>query len=105
MSPRRRLHSRSLQGPPTNPLLTPSCDAQGFKDREPGKSEALLIEHVENYFMSGVVDPGQRVRPTNLPPIYFQHAGTCHSPVPSPCFCSRPTSPLTTARRPYQVTR
>ncbi|KAK1770663.1 DUF1671-domain-containing protein [Phialemonium atrogriseum] len=56
-------------------LLEIPCDAQGFKDREPGKSEALLIEHVENYFMSGVIDPGQRVRPTNLPPIYFQHAG------------------------------
>ncbi|KAK3359268.1 peptidase family C78-domain-containing protein [Lasiosphaeria hispida] len=56
-------------------LLDISCDAQGFKNREPGKSEELLIEYVENYFQSGVTDPTQRVRLTNLPPIYFQHAG------------------------------
>lgn len=34
------------------------------------------MEYVENYFQSGVEDPTQRVRLTNLPPIYFQHAGT-----------------------------
>ncbi|KAK3373980.1 peptidase family C78-domain-containing protein [Lasiosphaeria ovina] len=51
------------------------CDAQGFKNKETGKSEALLMEEVENYFQSGVGDPTQRVRLTNLPPIYFQHAG------------------------------
>lgn len=61
--------------PLTCRLHETSCDAQGFKDKEPGKSEALLIDHIENYFMSGVIDPGQRVRATNLPPIYFQHAG------------------------------
>ncbi|KAK5663075.1 hypothetical protein OQA88_6491 [Cercophora sp. LCS_1] len=56
-------------------LLDIPCDAQGFKNREEGKSEALLMEYVENYFQSGVEDPTQRVRQTNLPPIYFQHAG------------------------------
>ncbi|KAK0720476.1 peptidase family C78-domain-containing protein [Lasiosphaeris hirsuta] len=56
-------------------LLDIPCDAQGFKNREPGKSEELLMEYVENYFQSGVGDPSQRIRLTNLPPIYFQHAG------------------------------
>lgn len=35
------------------------------------------MEYVENYFQSGVEDPTQNIRRTNLPPIYFQHAGTC----------------------------
>jgi hypothetical protein len=56
-------------------LCCTSCDAQGFKDKEAGKSEALLMEAVESYFISGVTDPAQRIRATNLPPIYFQHAG------------------------------
>lgn len=33
------------------------------------------MESVENYFQSGVLDPTQRIRGTNLPPLYFQHAG------------------------------
>ena len=33
------------------------------------------MEDVEKYFQSGVLDPQKRVRQTNLPPIYFQHAG------------------------------
>ncbi|KAK0626678.1 peptidase family C78-domain-containing protein [Immersiella caudata] len=56
-------------------LLDIPCDAQGFKNREPGKSEALLMECVETYFQGGVVDPTQRIRLTSLPPLYFQHAG------------------------------
>ena len=56
-------------------VLEIPCDAQGFKHREPGKSESLLLEEVETYFQSGVQDPTQRVRLTHLPPIYFQHAG------------------------------
>ncbi|KAL2128378.1 hypothetical protein VTI74DRAFT_9271 [Chaetomium olivicolor] len=56
-------------------LLEISCDAQGIKHKEPGKSEADLLEYVENYFQSGVEDPTQRIRQTKLPPIYFQHAG------------------------------
>ncbi|KAK3297549.1 peptidase family C78-domain-containing protein [Chaetomium fimeti] len=51
------------------------CDAEGVKHKEPGKSEALLMEFVENYFQSGVEDPAQPIRKTNLPPLYFQHAG------------------------------
>ncbi|KAK0754801.1 peptidase family C78-domain-containing protein [Schizothecium vesticola] len=56
-------------------LLDIPCEAQGFKNPEPGKSEALLYEHVENYFRSGALDPMAKVRQTNLPPLYFQHAG------------------------------
>ncbi|KAK0635188.1 peptidase family C78-domain-containing protein [Bombardia bombarda] len=51
------------------------CDAQGFKFKDPGKAEALLLEAVEDYFQMGVEDPTQRIRLTRLPPIYFQHAG------------------------------
>ncbi|KAK1835825.1 zinc finger with UFM1-specific peptidase domain protein [Podospora conica] len=56
-------------------LLEVPCQAQGFKNPEPGKSEALLLEYVENYFRSGTRDPMAKVRQTNLPPLYFQHAG------------------------------
>lgn len=56
-------------------VLEIPCDAQGFKHREFGRSEMLLMEEVENYFQAGVQDPMQRVRRTYLPPIYFQHAG------------------------------
>ena len=56
-------------------LLDIPCDAQGIKHKEPGKSEALLLEYVENYFQAGVEDPTQRIRKTKLPPLYFQHAG------------------------------
>ncbi|KAM7195993.1 zinc finger with UFM1-specific peptidase domain protein [Rhypophila sp. PSN 637] len=56
-------------------VLEIPCDAQGFKHREPGKSEALMLDEVEAYFQSGVQDPTQRVRRTHLPPVYFQHAG------------------------------
>ncbi|KAL2019963.1 hypothetical protein VTK56DRAFT_8963 [Thermocarpiscus australiensis] len=56
-------------------LLDIPCDAQGIKHKEPGKSEALLMEYVENYFQSGVADPTQDIRRTSLPPVYLQHAG------------------------------
>lgn len=56
-------------------FLNIPCDAQGIKHMESGKSEALLMEYVENYFQSGVEDPTQRIRTTNLPPLYFQHDG------------------------------
>ncbi|KAK4156502.1 peptidase family C78-domain-containing protein [Chaetomidium leptoderma] len=56
-------------------LLGIPCNAQGIKHKEPGKSEAQLMEFVENYFQSGVEDPTQRIRKTNLPPLYFQHTG------------------------------
>ncbi|KAH8887473.1 DUF1671-domain-containing protein [Thozetella sp. PMI_491] len=51
------------------------CDAQGFKHQSPGKSEALLMEDVEAYFKQDGADQSKRVRQTNMPPIYFQHAG------------------------------
>jgi hypothetical protein len=35
----------------------------------------MLMEFVENYFQSGVEDPTERIRKTNLPPLYFQHNG------------------------------
>ncbi|KXX81765.1 Zinc finger with UFM1-specific peptidase domain protein [Madurella mycetomatis] len=56
-------------------LLDIPCDAQGIKNKEAGKSEAILMEYVENHFQFGVEDPTQRIRRTNLPPLYFQHAG------------------------------
>ncbi|KAL2178941.1 peptidase family C78-domain-containing protein [Thermothelomyces heterothallicus CBS 202.75] len=54
-------------------LLNIPCEPHGIKFSEPGKSEAHLMEYVENYFQLGVQDPTQRVHITNLPPIYFQH--------------------------------
>ena len=33
------------------------------------------MEDIENYFQQDVQDPRQKVRQTNMPPIYFQHAG------------------------------
>ncbi|KAJ9142620.1 Zinc finger with UFM1-specific peptidase domain protein [Pleurostoma richardsiae] len=51
------------------------CDAQGFKDKEPGKSEERLLQYIEHYFQSAVFNPEAKVRTTTLPPIYFQHAG------------------------------
>ncbi len=33
------------------------------------------MRDVEKYFQSGVFDPASKVRPTDLPPIYFQHPG------------------------------
>ncbi|KUI58842.1 Zinc finger with UFM1-specific peptidase domain protein [Cytospora mali] len=52
------------------------CEAQGFKNKtEPGKAEAQLLVHVERYFQQGVFNPEDKVRCTQLPPIYFQHAG------------------------------
>ncbi|OIW29870.1 DUF1671-domain-containing protein [Coniochaeta ligniaria NRRL 30616] len=56
-------------------LLEIPCETQAFRNPEPGKSETLLLEEVENYFMSGVVDPAKRIRSTDLPPIFFQHPG------------------------------
>ena len=57
-------------------ILDIPCDAQGIRHKESGKSEALLMEYVENYFQSGVEDPTQHIRKTNLPPLYFQHLGS-----------------------------
>lgn len=51
------------------------CDAQGFKHPNTGHSEVLLFAFVERYFQEGIFDPEQKVRCTELPPLYFQHAG------------------------------
>lgn len=52
------------------------CEAQGFKNKaDAGKAEALLLASVEQYFQQGIFDPEDKVRCTELPPIYFQHAG------------------------------
>ncbi|TIC99940.1 Zinc finger with UFM1-specific peptidase domain protein [Colletotrichum higginsianum] len=51
------------------------CIAQGFKDPEPGKSEAKLMMAVEQYFRQGTHSQPSKVTCTSLPPIYFQHAG------------------------------
>ncbi|KDN70994.1 putative peptidase family C78 [Colletotrichum sublineola] len=56
---------------------TRKCMAQGFKDPEPGKSEAKLMLAVEQYFRQGAHDEPSKVTCTTLPPIYFQHAGKC----------------------------
>lgn len=52
------------------------CEAQGFKNKaDAGKAQATLLVNVEQYFQQGVFDPEDKVRCTELPPIYFQHAG------------------------------
>ncbi|KAK4241239.1 peptidase family C78-domain-containing protein [Achaetomium macrosporum] len=51
------------------------CECRAIEHKEPSKSEAQLMEYVEDYFQSGVEDPTQLIRKTNLPPLYFQHAG------------------------------
>jgi hypothetical protein len=63
-------------------LLEIPYATQAIKHPEPGKSEELLMEFVENHFQSGVEDPTERIRKTNLPPLYFQHNGI--SPHPGP---------------------
>lgn len=63
-------------------LLQIPFDVQAFKDPEPGKSEEALLDMVERYFQTGIQnildkdpDHHQKVWQTDLPPIYFQHAG------------------------------
>ena len=34
-----------------------------------------VLQAVEQYFLSGVVDPSAKVCRTSLPPLYFQHPG------------------------------
>lgn len=52
------------------------CEAQGFKNKkEAGRAEASLLVHVERYFQQGIYNPEDKVRHTDLPPIYFQHMG------------------------------
>lgn len=52
------------------------CEAQGFKNKkEAGRAESSLLVHVEQYFQQGIFNPEDKVRHTDLAPIYFQHAG------------------------------
>ncbi|KAI3323129.1 DUF1671-domain-containing protein [Xylariaceae sp. AK1471] len=51
------------------------CDAEGFRSSKEGVSEALLFASVLQYFESAPFDPKNKVRCTDLPPIYFQHQG------------------------------
>ncbi|KAK1780363.1 peptidase family C78-domain-containing protein [Copromyces sp. CBS 386.78] len=62
-------------------LLQIPFDVQAFKDPSPGQSEKALLDMVERYFQAGIILPEgattemQKVWQTDLPPIYFQHAG------------------------------
>ncbi|KAA8634577.1 hypothetical protein SMACR_04511 [Sordaria macrospora] len=62
-------------------LLQIPFDVQAFKDPSPGQSEKALLDMVERYFQAGTILPQsatteiQKVWQTDLPPIYFQHAG------------------------------
>ncbi|KAI0810736.1 peptidase family C78-domain-containing protein [Xylaria sp. FL0064] len=51
------------------------CEAEGFKSPKEGVAEAALFASVQKYFESGPFDPRDKVRCTDLPPIYFQHRG------------------------------
>ncbi|TGJ86438.1 hypothetical protein E0Z10_g2305 [Xylaria hypoxylon] len=52
------------------------CEAEGFKSpNKDGAAEAALFASVQKYFESASFDPRDKVRCTNLPPIYFQHRG------------------------------
>jgi hypothetical protein len=60
---------------PVKQLTLDRCDAKAIKHDNPAESEADLMQYVETYFQGGVQDPSQRIRRTQLGPIYFQHAG------------------------------
>ncbi|KAJ8120477.1 hypothetical protein ONZ43_g2823 [Nemania bipapillata] len=51
------------------------CEAEGFKSSAQGVAEAALFASVQRYFESASFDPRDKVRCTDLPPIYFQHRG------------------------------
>ncbi|KAI1261279.1 peptidase family C78-domain-containing protein [Xylariaceae sp. FL1019] len=51
------------------------CEAQGFKSPQKGVAEANLFLAIQKYFQSAPYDPIDKVRYTDLPPIYFQHRG------------------------------
>ncbi|KAI0434635.1 peptidase family C78-domain-containing protein [Xylaria sp. FL1042] len=51
------------------------CEAEGFKSPKDGVAEAALFASVQKYFESASFDPRDKVRCTDLPPIYFQHRG------------------------------
>ncbi|KAI2643474.1 peptidase family C78-domain-containing protein [Xylaria nigripes] len=51
------------------------CDAEDFKLEEKGASETALVASIQKYFESVPFNADDKVRRTNLPPIYFQHRG------------------------------
>ncbi|KAJ4309616.1 hypothetical protein N0V84_011399 [Fusarium piperis] len=52
-----------------------TCSVQAFKDKERGRSKTRLFEAVESYFQGGIKNVEDRIRVTDLPPIYLQHPG------------------------------
>ncbi|EEU44231.1 uncharacterized protein NECHADRAFT_84553 [Fusarium vanettenii 77-13-4] len=52
-----------------------TCSVQAFKDKERGRSKSRLFEAVEGYFQGGIKNIEDRIRVTDLPPIYLQHPG------------------------------
>ncbi|KAI1115867.1 peptidase family C78-domain-containing protein [Nemania sp. NC0429] len=51
------------------------CEAEGFKSSKPGAAETALFASVLRYFESAHFNPADKIRCTDLPPIYFQHRG------------------------------
>ncbi|MCJ1309982.1 hypothetical protein MMC25_003643 [Agyrium rufum] len=52
------------------------CNANAFNQpKEDSAAHHDLLDAVMKYFLQGVSDPTQKVCPTGLPPIYFQHPG------------------------------
>ncbi|KAI1754427.1 peptidase family C78-domain-containing protein [Xylaria castorea] len=51
------------------------CEVEGFKSPKHGVAEAALFASVQQYFETASFDTKDKVRCTNLPPIYFQHRG------------------------------
>lgn len=76
------------------------CDTQGFrneKNEHRRAAENRLYDAVERYFASAPGTSAQdKVRPTQLPPLYFQHRGKPPplSSNPPPPTHSLPFSPI-----------
>lgn len=51
------------------------CEAQGFKNPDARSAEIALLQYVQDYFATALFNPDDKVRLTDLPPIYFQHRG------------------------------
>ncbi len=46
-----------------------------FKHKSAGRARDLLLRDIEEYFRKGNYQPGEKIRTTTLPPIYWQHPG------------------------------
>ncbi|KAI1827547.1 peptidase family C78-domain-containing protein [Xylaria intraflava] len=57
-----------------NSLKIP-CNVEGFKLKAKGAAEAALFASVQQYFESASFSRKDKVRRTDLPPIYYQHRG------------------------------